>query len=468
MDANAAGLNAAEAQRLVNMVTRFATVMCIIIAIVKVSLYILSKSPVVKTSALDSCGDLIANCISLYTGYKMSKLDRVAFPNGQSRFEFIGVLVFSTLMAAMMFGNLLNNLEEVTSVEAKERATAILDFWSGLFGVPNYGPDGTRFLDAAGVEFNVDKWDKANDGIMAFARMAKEACVPNARAVLEDTFSDAAKGGGMFMLLNSLVSTGDVIDPGLLKEHFTYVEVDGEETLTGLSDNKQGEIVSHVQDHAANGDDEGTGLGDFHLLQFLFDIKDKDERKLWFANEFLACCATYKLCLWLACKLHFIPATGSSVLQALANDKRNDFFCTSSAIVCTFLAFYNKDRLNALSEGLADKMGSIISIVMSVVITYTWVSLLSEQIYFLSFPGVPEGDVCAVEEEIKDMLVIDSGDSISLGEVKAYWTSQHQAVEVDLVIEPGLPFEQVATQMAKIQKRIEARQDCGRCIVKLV
>lgn len=110
-DANAAGIDENEAMKIVACTTRFATGMCVIIAIVKVSIYLKTKQDVVRTSALDSLGDLLANCISLYTGYRMTKNEPQRYPMGQGKFANIGCLVFSTFMFSLMFGNALGNIE---------------------------------------------------------------------------------------------------------------------------------------------------------------------------------------------------------------------------------------------------------------------------------------------------------------------------------------------------------------------
>ena len=87
--------------RLVAYITRFATAMCIAIAVAKVYAYTRTGAAVMKTSALDSLGDLVANIIALYTGYRVASPDTERYPVGLGRLEPIGVLIFSTLMGAM-------------------------------------------------------------------------------------------------------------------------------------------------------------------------------------------------------------------------------------------------------------------------------------------------------------------------------------------------------------------------------
>eukprot|EP00913_Durusdinium_trenchii_P015947 g14986.t1 len=81
-------------------------------------------------------------------------------------------------------------------------------------------------------------------------------------------------------------------------------------------------------------------------------------------NFFLGCCASYKCCLWLFCIYYAIPKTGSSVLVALATDKRNDFMCTSFVILVTFAAaYFLKDN-----QELEDKVDPFVSLLLSFII----------------------------------------------------------------------------------------------------
>ena len=53
-------------------------------------------------------------------------------------------------------------------------------------------------------------------------------------------------------------------------------------------------------------------------------------RSTFLLGYFLHWLHMLRLCLWLYCLLYAIPKSGSSVLVALATDKRNDFICTSA------------------------------------------------------------------------------------------------------------------------------------------
>merc|ERR1719414_397272 len=82
-------------------------------------------------------------------------------------------------------------------------------------------------------------------------------------------------------------------------------------------------------------------------------------KTLLFQNAFLGCCATYKLGLFIYVQFVAIPKTGSTVLQALANDKRNDFNATSFVITITFFAAACKNSLGDFAE-MIDPLASLL------------------------------------------------------------------------------------------------------------
>eukprot|EP00931_Biecheleriopsis_adriatica_P070437 TRINITY_DN44204_c0_g1_i1.p1 TRINITY_DN44204_c0_g1~~TRINITY_DN44204_c0_g1_i1.p1 ORF type:complete len:484 (+),score=105.76 TRINITY_DN44204_c0_g1_i1:70-1452(+) len=129
-DASQAGIAEDEALRIVTATTRFATGMCVIIAITKVCIYLSTEAEVVRTSALDSLGDLMANMITLYTGYRMANMDEKRYPAGQGKFQSIGCLVFSTLMFALMFGNALANMKSLAETKDDIGFQAISRFFA--------------------------------------------------------------------------------------------------------------------------------------------------------------------------------------------------------------------------------------------------------------------------------------------------------------------------------------------------
>merc|ERR1719414_2467652 len=125
---------------------------------------------------------------------------------------------------------------------------------------------------------------------------------------------------------------------------------------------------------------------------------------LLFQNAFLGCCATYKLCLFLYVQFVAIPKTGSTVLQALANDKRNDFIATSFVITVTFMAKICEEGLNSMKKGLSEMIDPLASLTLSIVIMYTWGTLVGEQLVSLS-AGVVENDVLeGIQQEVANSL----------------------------------------------------------------
>merc|ERR1740121_81355 len=147
--------------------------------------YFYTKSVVVKTSALDSVGDLIANFITMFTGIRMSQVDLKKYPVGQSRFEPIGCLIFATLMATMMFGNFLENFEELLSGDELSREEAVKKFWEALFGTHQEEEGGVHTWLQPEVGFNTLRQlvvDKAN----ALPAVLKAA-------VIEPTFTKATE-----------------------------------------------------------------------------------------------------------------------------------------------------------------------------------------------------------------------------------------------------------------------------------
>lgn len=375
---------------MVGAITKFATVMCVVIAIIKVGVYIIVKSAVVKTSALDSMGDLIANMITMYTGYRMAQVDLKSFPIGQSRFEPVGVLVFSTLMAAMMFGNALGNLEEILDGGETEREEAVKRFWSSLFS------------PVEEKEGDVYEWKDTEKGWKAFhaAFAGATGLIGNITVALkEETFEKATEAIG-----GAISVTAEVEDPELQRS------------------------------------------------------------KLIFQNGFLGCCAAYKCCLWLFVAMYAAPRTGSTVLVALGNDKRNDFIATSFVITISFLTYQFEDELNGMMKGFAEKMDPIASLILSSVIIYTWVCLMREQIIALS--------AVTVEEEMKDVLKEKVGSALGQDKskfdptVEAYYSSHHQTVEVDLVVVNGdMPFKEVDEMTKKVKKVVQTADDVERVVV---
>ncbi|CAK0823889.1 unnamed protein product, partial [Prorocentrum cordatum] len=132
----AAGAEAEEAVELVLLVTRLTMVTCLLLAGLKVAVYLLTGLSVVKTSAIDSVGDLLVTPVTMYTSWKMSRADPVAYPVGPRTMSVLGALVLSSVMAAAMFYNGVSNLAEVFVDQETSNEKAVRAFWASIFGAP--------------------------------------------------------------------------------------------------------------------------------------------------------------------------------------------------------------------------------------------------------------------------------------------------------------------------------------------
>lgn len=289
-------------------------------------------------------------------------------------------------MAAMMFGNAIQCVQDLMEVSEKAREDAVTDFWTAIFGV---------HVEKVGDEH---EWIDSDKGFLALK---------------------AAVG-----------STANL--PETLK------------LALGAPDHKQ--ATAAIQ---------GT-------IDLVSEVEDPDLnwQKLVFQNGFLACCATYKLFLWLYVTLYALPRTAyASILKALADDKRNDFICTYSIIAVTFVVFFQKEQINNYMD--VDKVDPLISLILSCVIIYNWVLTMREQIILLSS--------CAVEDEVHESIsnVVQSSLKTGYsGDVKAYYSSLKQTVEIDLNVEnPSTSFTDVNYTMAGLKKKVEHLDDIERVII---
>mmetsp|Transcript_776 Transcript_776/g.1871 ORF Transcript_776/g.1871 Transcript_776/m.1871 type:complete len:456 (-) Transcript_776:208-1575(-) len=398
-DALQAAIDPEQAKQIVSGVTRFATIMCVIIAIVKVCVYNYTGAAVVKTSALDSAGDLIANMITMYTGYRMMNIDLSRFPIGQNKFEPLGVLVFSTLMATMMFSNILANFGDLLSSDETPREDAIGAFWTGLFGV-HQEDDG-----------NVHTW---HDADIAF----------NATKAAFGNISEALRGA----------LPSDTVISGILNYTGSDASFEGSKGMIEKTQNLAAEV-------------EDPELAWTTLVN---------------QNLFLGCCATYKLLLFLYVQFVAIPKSGSTVLQALANDKKNDCVATTSIILVTFLGKIFEDSLNGIKEGAAESIDPLASLILSVIVVFTWGSLVVEQVSCLSQPSVEPEIVEGVRQEVATAL---RGASCDFA-VRAYYSSVKFTVEVDLLVtSPAATSHEVCGLMDQVTKRVNCLEDIERVVV---
>eukprot|EP00746_Dinoflagellata_sp_MGD_P005557 gnl/MRDRNA2_/MRDRNA2_110776_c0_seq1.p1 gnl/MRDRNA2_/MRDRNA2_110776_c0~~gnl/MRDRNA2_/MRDRNA2_110776_c0_seq1.p1 ORF type:complete len:476 (+),score=97.66 gnl/MRDRNA2_/MRDRNA2_110776_c0_seq1:92-1519(+) len=403
LDAMHGGIDPQVAQSTVKCVTRFATVMCVAIAIVKIGVYLWSKAAVVKTSALDSIGDLVANCITLYTGFAMNTIDPVTYPVGQRNFEPIGVTVFTTLMASAMFANALNNVEDLLDEGELSREDAIQAFFNAAFGDKAETDEGTEYVN-----------------------MTQN-----------------------FQAVKSKLITGCGVDPAnlptpLLQKVFAADNVTDAWASIDEVDEEDESKRSIVWEAA----DEPT----------ILDTKNK----LFGTVIFLGCCATYKLCLWQYCVWVAIPRSASSILVALANDKRNDCVATSFVIICMLVGFFFKKQLG---EDIAEKIDPGASLVLSLVIVYTWITLLLPQISVLSRKTVEEeilgGMMYAAQDTVR-------GTDVEIDTLKCYKSSAENTVEVEISVpDRKAMFKDVIPTVKSLHTTLAGMEEVERVLIVL-
>ncbi|CAE7494054.1 MTP3 [Symbiodinium natans] len=396
-DAVQAGVQEQEAMSIVKCTTRFATIMCVIIAIVKVSVYLASGAEVVRTSALDSLGDLMANMITLYTGYRMTNVDLKKYPVGQKKFQSIGCLVFSTLMFALMFGNALGNLESL--IESKDDI--------GYMAI-------TRFFQQTGSITDFSRWHR------------DLKCDAEGECQWQEAADSAEK------IANPLKKYFDAHgDPA---EKAVYAQEPDELT--------RGEIVQQIAD---------------------YENEAEKWQELKTQNLFLGLCASYKFCLWMYCILYAIPKSGSSVLVALATDKRNDFFCTSFVIAATFIA---AGFPQFTGKFIADeKVDPLVSLLLSFFIMYTWSELMMEHMTLLSEQVANEEFCDGVRKEVFD-VVKGSPCSVAGEDIKVYMSGMGHTIEVTLTINEGSTnFAAVGDLMQKLRNRLRPLEDVDRVLI---
>lgn len=396
-DAAQAGISQAEAMQVVKCTTRFATVMCVIIAIVKIGVYLYTKAEVVRTSALDSIGDLVANMISLYTGYRMANPDSRRYPAGQGKFQSIGCLVFSTLMFTLMFGNALGNVESLMESKDDIGMKSITRFFCQTEELGGDFKDWHKDIDCSADEY---EWKKKGDKI-------DNPLVP-------------------FFLQN-----GD----------------DAEKEWAQDMDKHQDKITRK------------------ELAKLISDYENKAEswQELKEQNTVLALCATYKCCLWLFCVLYAIPKSGSSVLVALATDKRNDFVCTTTVIIATFFAATATDFVeNFMSE---DKVDPFVSFCLSIFIMYSWAGLMIEHLTILSQETANTQYCEGIMTEIQNLLQ-GSSCSVDSKDVKIYQSGAGNTIEATLVVSSAsTQFSEVAKVREMVEKKLARLEDVERVLV---
>jgi len=403
-DANAAGIDENEAMKIVACTTRFATGMCVIIAIVKVSIYLKTKQDVVRTSALDSLGDLLANCISLYTGYRMTKNEPQRYPMGQGKFANIGCLVFSTFMFSLMFGNALGNIEGLIESPDQIGKKAISRlFWQ----TPALGGDFAVWRS----ELTLNEDDEY---------------------VWKDKKTETNPGGALEV-------------HNVVKDFFSVSTKNGEKEMAAEMDDKvtRGEMVDQC--------------GEYENAATQWD-------ELTYQNGFLGCCATYKLFLWLYCIYYAIPKSKSSVLVALANDKKNDFICTYSVIIATtgaFLILANEEYAPYLKAIVSEeKVDPLVSFILSIFIMKSWSDLMVEHMVILS----QESGNCEFCDGVRQLVMQSThGSQCSVrdaDDIKVFHSSEKLTIQVTLTVgDENTPYANVSKTTRSLKMKLESLPD---------
>jgi len=395
-----------EKQQIVKGVTRFATAMCVVIAIVKVGVYFKTKQEVVRTSALDSLGDLVANMMTLYTGYRMTQIDQKRYPCGQAKFQSIGCLVFATFMFALMFGNALGNVESL--IESKDEV-----------------------------------------GVMAISRF----------------FTQTESLGGQFKDWHAEVSYDEEEEMFT----WTTEENGAEKMPTPMIQYWEKRAEDKDNDKSASEKAMGEALakemtkGEIVMETSKYENEQDQKAELIFQNSFLAVCATYKCCLWLFCILYAIPKSGSAVLVALATDKRNDFIGTFSVIIATSLAFVFRRGLEDNIGLPEEKVDPLVSLVLSSFIMYSWQGLMVEHMTLLSQESAADCLVSDVQDVVKQAV---QATGCKASDVVIYNSSEKNTIEVTLEGESDSSFGSVKSTADKLKRNLESVEDVERVIIK--
>eukprot|EP00930_Biecheleria_cincta_P002659 TRINITY_DN10365_c0_g1_i2.p1 TRINITY_DN10365_c0_g1~~TRINITY_DN10365_c0_g1_i2.p1 ORF type:complete len:296 (+),score=61.27 TRINITY_DN10365_c0_g1_i2:191-1078(+) len=212
-------------------------------------------------------------------------------------------------------------------------------------------------------------------------------------------------------------------------------------------------------------DKEQSKITKRELIELVSDYENKAEKwqELKEQNTILGLCATYKCCLWLFCILYAIPKSGSSVLVALATDKRNDFVCTTSVITATFFATLWPDLVETfMSE---DKVDPFVSFCLSIFIMYSWAGLMIEHLTILSQETANPQYCDGIMAEMQKLLQ-GSPCSVDSNDVKIYQSGAGHTIEATLVVSSAnTPFSEVARVREMVEKKLARLENVERVLI---
>lgn len=378
--------------RIVQCTTNFTTALSIIIAIILIPLYIITGAAVVRTAALDAIGDIVSSFIALYTNRKMSTPEPKKYPVGQSKFQSIGCLVFSTFMFAIFFGNALGNLEALVQ-----------------------GPDDIGYM-AISRFFHHAGEDLGNDFAAWHAEVTQSG----------NGYEWVADGKELRNPLRSyFLNHGDSLE----KEMALSMDA----TATRQS------IVKQAAEY--------ENYGELHA-------------NLIKQNSFLTCLGICKVLLWAYCVFYAIPRTGSSVLAALATDKKHDFIGTFACVISTSFAFSFRGSL-PMEES---KVDPLVALCLSFFFMYSWSESMCEHMQILSQEAASD-DICEQVRSDVHKAVEGSPCIARDDDIKVYLSSEKHTVETILrVTERDAYFRDVSTAMLSVRHALD-KEDVERVLV---
>jgi len=201
-----------------------------------------------------------------------------------------------------------------------------------------------------------------------------------------------------------------------------------------------------------------------------YENADEQWEELMMQNQFLGLCATYKLLLWLYCINYAIPKSKSSVLVALANDKKNDFICTYSVITVTTGAFlilatekYAPYLKMIVSE---EKVDPLVSFVLSIFIMKSWVDLMVEHMVILS----QESGNCEFCDGVRQLVMQSThGSQCSVrdaDDIKVFHSSEKLTIQVTLTVsDENTPYSNVSKTTRSLKMKLESLPDVERVTI---